>query len=199
MTEWNLDAVLRHPLAILLAGGLFTGVLAPFVVRGWEDRRRIHETKTELVTRITEAVTNLFMAVQFAQVGAASQTQEDFDAAYAAWQREQAILTSLLIAYFRDPAVETQWLRCKALATTYYVQSGIHDEDARTRYLHQVALGLWAHQPPLDLSEGGTVQPGVALAADAPDLTDVSVLRRQIQLALAQTVKLVIDARAQSG
>ena len=199
MAGSDLDAVFRHPFTLLLAGGLFTSLLAPFIVRNWEDRRRIHQTKTELVTRITEAVTNIFMATQFAQVGAASQTQEDFDAAYAAWEREKAILSSLLIAYFRDPTVELQWLRCKALATAYYVQSGIHDQDARTRYLEQVRLGLWAHQPPLDVSEGGTVQAGATLAADAPDLADVSVLRTQIQLALAQTVKLVIDARAQSG
>jgi hypothetical protein len=83
--------------------------------------------KVELVEHLITAVSAIFTATQFAQQGATTQTEDDFDEAYRAWQHEKAILTALLAAYFRSGEVDQRWLRCRTLATAYYVQSGIPD------------------------------------------------------------------------
>src|SRR3712207_436081 len=129
-----LGRVVGHPLTLLVLGAVLSGLLLPYVARGWQDQRKALEIKAALVERLTRAVVELATAAQFVLVGAASQSQEDFDKAYRTWQLEKSVLTSLLGAYFRDPVVAAAWTRCRALATAYYVQSGIAAGAGRERY-----------------------------------------------------------------
>ncbi len=189
--------LLSHPLVILLAGTFASGWLVPRITRRWQDQRRGLEVQAELVERVTSAVTAIFIATQFAQVGARSQTQEDFDKAYRSWEDEKAVLTALLKAYFRNDALDVQWLTCRALATAYYVQLGIKPEDRRCRYLHMVANGLEDKPEPLDLTD---VVPGdrerearTSGSSKRRDLTNVAVLHNQVRRELDRTVQLILD------
>ncbi len=187
-----LSRVLEHPLTLLLLGAALSGLLVPWVARGWQDQRKAFEVKAALAERLTRAVVEIATAVQFVLVRAASQSQEDFDQAYRTWQVEKSMLTSLLGAYFRDGAVTAAWTSCRALATAYYVQAGIPPGPGREQYLGAVAAGL-SQVPPSDVSDGqGDV---VTDRARGHILADPRVLRAELDRALTQCVSAVLDAR----
>lgn len=50
-------SLLRHPLVLLVAGGLFTAVLVPQVTRQWQDRQSEHEIKRSLLEEISSSAT----------------------------------------------------------------------------------------------------------------------------------------------
>jgi hypothetical protein len=184
--------VLAHPLMLLLLGAALSGLLVPWVARGWQDQRKALEVKAALAERLTAAVVEIATAVQFVLVGAASQSQEEFDKAYRTWQLEKSVLTSLLGAYFRDGAVTAAWTHCRALTTAYYVQAGIPAGPRREQYLGAVAAGL-TKVPPSDVSDdpGDVVMNG----AQSQVLADPRVLRAELDQALTQCVSTVLDAR----
>lgn len=192
-----MGAVLGHPLVVLLIGALLTGLLIPRLTQRWQDQRKALETKADLIERVSRAVAEIFVATQFAHVGATTQSQERFDDAYRAWQQEKVVLTSLLRAYFRSEELDQRWLRCRAVATAYYVQIGIADPDRRAGYLRTVSAGLVA-QPSRDLSEW--VDPGtpdLEVAVEA-DLTDVMQLRNEVWRYLDLTVAALRDSPIRS-
>ncbi len=188
--------VLGHPLVILIAGAFLTGWLIPRITRRWQDQRKALEIKADQIERVTSAVTEIFTATQFAQLGAESQTQEEFDEAYRTWQHDKAVLTHLIRVYFRSNALDNQWLRCRALATAYYVQVGIQDPEGRRQWLERVQYGLMATPDPIDFSDGDSPYSDLEDARpplSGPDLTDIQVLRLEINKALEGTVRLALD------
>lgn len=195
----ELGRVLGHPLTLLLAGAALSGVLVPMVARGWQDQRKALEVKAGLVERISRAVMDLATAVQFALVGASSQTQEQYDAAFRTWQLEKAVLTSLLTAYFRDGEVLRAWTRCRAWDTAYYVQTAIRGADAATTramragYLARVAAHL-AGNDPVDVSDDPRTGTGYDPAAGA-ELADPAALRARVDQSLAECVGAIVDSR----
>ncbi len=188
----GLANILEHPLLILVVGGVLSAVLAPRFAQRLQDRRKSLELKATLIERLTQAATEMFTATQFAQVGATSQDQAAFDAAYRDWQRSKAVINALLDAYFRDRAVNEAWLRCRAVTTAYYVQTGIADEARREAYLRRVAAGL-DQAPPQDWSE--EVIPTGTEPEPKTDLTTVSAVRTAAQAELRAAVNTVVDAR----
>lgn len=193
-------SILSHPLSLLIIGAALTGWLLPRVGRRWQDQRKALEVKASLVERVTRAVMDITTATQFTLVGAASQSQEDFDKAYREWQLEKWILTSIIGAYFRNADVSQAWLRCRSLATAYYVQSGIRRSDAETTaaarvaYLRSIEYALNL-SPPQDASDdprsfhappGGTGNDG---------LVDVLSLRDELQRALTECVAAIVDGQ----
>lgn len=192
--------VLGHPLLLLAVGSALSGWLLPRIAQQWQDQRKGLEIRTQLVERVVRAVTEMFTAVQFAQVGAESQTQIDFDQAYRSWQKEKAVLTSLLAAYFRNTSLDHKWIRCRALATAYYIQVGIRGRDGesaeerRRRYLSKVASGL-SRPVPEDYSEDvekELVPETAPSTSPALDLSDGTVLRLAVRRELDLTVQVMI-------
>jgi hypothetical protein len=194
MWDW-----LSHPLVVLTVGAALTGLLIPQLTQRWQDQRKALEIKAELIERVSRAVAEIFTAAQLASVGAASQTQDDFDDAYKAWIREKVILTSLLRGYFGDDRIDRAWSGCRGCAGAYYVQIGIRRDSpeetsrARTRYLRTVAAGL-ALDPPQDLSEDAF------LVEDVPDsgtaqIEDVLHLRTEVWRRLDVTVAAIRGGR----
>ncbi len=191
---------LNQPLTLLVVGAAVSGWLLPRLARGWQDQRTGLEIKASLVERVTRAVMNLTTAVQFVLVGAASQSQEDFDTAYRTWQLEKAVITSLVGAYFRAPEVVDAWVRCRALTTAYYVQAGIRrldaaaTEAARETYLRSVAFGM-SRSPAQDFSDDPRAFEEQADETPPTDLVDLLVLRRELERALTTCVTAIVDAR----
>jgi hypothetical protein len=78
--------VLGHPLVILLAGTLPTGLLVHTISKRRQRLEKALEINVGLVTAITERVTEFLMAVQFAEPRAHGHPQQQFDAALKDWE-----------------------------------------------------------------------------------------------------------------
>jgi hypothetical protein len=121
---------------------------------------------------VSRTVGEFFIATQLAQVDAQSQSQEEFDAAYVRWEVESAVLGAELRAYYPSEALHTEWARCDDLATAYYVQLGISDDQRRRSYLQQVQQNLH-------------LQPN-------SDLTNIEILRAEVLAARDEVIRGVL-------
>lgn len=166
-------ALLAHPLTLLLVAAAVSGLLVPRLTQQWQDHQQEVETRGELAARVSRTVGEITVATQLAQVGAPSQTQEDFDAAYVRWEVESAVLGAELRAYYREESLHRAWSRCTRLATAYYVQVGIDDAARRERYLREVQADLGL--------------------PDDVDLVDVEALRAALLSERDRVIKEVLD------
>jgi hypothetical protein len=131
VTLASVQSVLAHPLVVLAAGTALTGFLVPRLTERRQRSLKALELKTELVEQMTEEVTSFVMAIQFAELGAAGQTQEEFDAAYKRWEVAAAVIRARLEAYFGDHPLVADWAQLADILTRFYALAGTHDEDQR--------------------------------------------------------------------
>ena len=131
--EW-----LSHPLVLLLAGALVSGVLLPLLGRRWQDHAKALELKSALTDQLTEAVSEILLAVQFAELGAASQSQEDFDRAYLNWEIRKSKIGARVHAYFAHSDLDRQWSDLATSVTDLYVLTGIVEPPDRSAFLAQM-------------------------------------------------------------
>jgi hypothetical protein len=118
---------LAHPLVLLVVGAVFSSLVIPVFTRRWQNHQKELELKTGLVTEITQVVTSLVMSVQFAEMRAKSQSQEDFDAAYREWETGSAVIASKLRGYFPGTALAHDWGDLARLTTNFYALTGMGD------------------------------------------------------------------------
>jgi hypothetical protein len=78
----ELNAVLRHPLTLLVLDAALTGLIAPWITSQWQHQQKRLEIKAGLVTELSELVMRLTMAIQFVHLGSKSFSQDNFDTAY---------------------------------------------------------------------------------------------------------------------
>ena len=151
---------LGHPLVLLLVTAAVSGLLVPQLTQQWQEQQQQVAVRRDFAARVSRTVGEIFIATQLAQVGAVSQSQEEFDAAYVRWEVESSVLGAELRAYYPDESLHDAWHRCAELATAYYTQLGIVDDAQRRQYLDEVhrELGLPANV----------------------DLADIHVLRTQV-------------------
>jgi hypothetical protein len=135
VSEW-----LGHPFVLLVAGGILSSVVVPALTRRWQNHQKELELKTGLVTEITDVVTGLVMAVQFAELGSTTQTQEDFDTAYRDWETKSAVIASKLRAYFPKTTLVDEWHALSRLATNFYALTGMGER--KLAFLRQLLDGL---------------------------------------------------------
>lgn len=131
MTLASVTDVLAHPLVVLGAGTALTGFIVPRLAEGRQRSRKALELKTALVEQMTEEVTTFVMAVQFAELGAAGQTQEEFDASYKRWEVAAAVIRARLEAYFGDHRLVADWGELATVLTRFYALVAIRDEGQR--------------------------------------------------------------------
>ena len=128
--------IFSHPLFLLLVGALVSGLLIPWFTSRWQNHQKELELKTQLATDITETVTAFVLAIQFAELGAVGQSQEDFDAGYRDWEIRNAVISSKLRVYFPDPELRDEWSRFARFATDFYALSGSGlEKPAQTKRL----------------------------------------------------------------
>lgn len=127
--------LLSHPLLLLLVGAAISSVLLPWLTHQWQNHEKELEIKSILVQDINETVTDFVVAVQLAEVGAKSQTQEEFDKAYVDWEVKKRQLASRIRVYFPNSGIADDWDRYSKVVTDFYVLSGVYNESARTNML----------------------------------------------------------------
>lgn len=168
----NFNRLLAHPMTLLIVTAIVSGLLIPQFTQQWQDHQQQLDTRREFAARIARSVGEIFIATQLAQLRAASQSQEKFDAAYVRWEIESAVLDAELRAFYRTEPLHDAWSRCRQLTTAYYVQSGM-TTDRRTLYLKQLQK---------DLNLPSNI-----------DLTNLEVLRAQVMAERDNVIRKVLD------
>jgi hypothetical protein len=116
---------------LLLVGALISSILVPSLTRQWQNHEKELEMKSRLVEDMNNSVTDFVMAVQFAEVGATSQSQADYDKAYRDWEIKRGQLASKIRVYFPGSRIADEWSRYSRAVTDFYVLSGIREESKR--------------------------------------------------------------------
>lgn len=129
------SAFLQHPLTLLLIGAVLSSYLIPSWTRQWQNQQAELGTKVEIVNSVDRSSTQMIMAVQYAVVGAKSQSQSDYDNAYRQWQIDKQIIRSKLQAYFPDSQLVEDWSRFSEQLDEFYRISGSSDLAERKKYL----------------------------------------------------------------
>lgn len=133
----SLSQWLSHPLVLLIVGALISSYLIPALTRGWQDHQKELEIKIGLVDQVNEAILGIAMATQFAEVGAKSQTQEDFDKAYLEWEVKAAKIGSRIRGYLPE-GIYSDWHTYVGVVTDFYALTGILDEAKRKEILRKI-------------------------------------------------------------
>jgi hypothetical protein len=124
---------LVFPVVVLLAGAVVTGLLIPELTRRRDNQRKALEIKTELVGDISEAVMRFMVTIQFAVLGAVSQTQKEYDDAYKAWETKRAVLGTMLEAYFPKTGIADEWDNFEDNVSRFYALSGVSEVGEQRR------------------------------------------------------------------
>ena len=133
---------LAHPLLLLLAGAFLTSLVVPRLTRHSQNRDKELTIKSELFAEINDAVADFVTAIQFAELGAASQSQETFDAAYRKWIVASAVISSKIRVYFPDTPLARDWDEYGSAVERFYALSGIQDRQRRDDALREIAAAL---------------------------------------------------------
>jgi hypothetical protein len=126
-----LEAIAKHPLTLLLVGAVITNYLIPRVTRRWQDRQQEIELKTAFVGEVSDAVLEMLISVQYAEVGATSQSQEDYDESYRRWETARARIGARIRGYFPATGLQDRWRTLADAVTAAYALSGTHDTTLR--------------------------------------------------------------------
>jgi hypothetical protein len=178
--------LLVFPLVVLLAGAVVTGVLIPALSRRRDDYRKALEIKTDLVTDMSEAVTEFIMAIQFAVLG--GQDQKAYDEAFRSWEVRSAVIGTKLEAYFPGTSVAGAWTGFSDRVTRFYATTGIADPDRRRAAVE----GLLGHY---GLASGEEV--ARAVSGSRPSIDDQlawGTLKDAIQAEKSALIRTVLDA-----
>lgn len=127
MNVLDVGAILSHPLLLLVLGSVITSILISRVSRHWQNHEKELEVKIALTSKISDSVTRIVMAVQFAEVRAVSQTQADYDKAYLEWEVKRGEISSEIRSYFPDLSIADAWDQYSGVVTDFYVLSGSPD------------------------------------------------------------------------
>jgi hypothetical protein len=113
------------------------------------------------VSEISESVVSIIMAVQFAEVGAASQTQGKYDEAYQNWEIKRAVIGSKIRGYFPNTKIGTDWDKFSEIVSEVYALSGTTDDNFRKERVDKIRNHFpkskvdWDTLLHLDLKKGG--------------------------------------------
>lgn len=140
-----------NPMLILIVGALVTGLLVPYITNQWQNHQKELELKTDLVAEISDVVTRMILAIQFAEVGATSFTQEDYDKSYSNFLVSSAIIGSKIRSYFPDTQLGKEWDTNSKIIEDLYALSGITNETRRLELLQKINTYLSTDSAPIEL------------------------------------------------
>ena len=135
--RWTETYKLLEPFLLLLATAILTGYLAPKITQRWQKHQKALELKTTLVSEINENVLHIVMAIQFAEMGAHSQTQEEFDEAYSNWEVKRAKIGATLRSYFPRTKLVKDWDEFSEIVVQFYALTGMVDRQEQVNKLKE--------------------------------------------------------------
>jgi hypothetical protein len=127
-----------QPYLLLIATALISNFLVPAITRRWQDHQKELELKTGFVSEISESVMDILLAIQFAEVVARSQTQEQYDEAYRTWEKRKAVIGAKLRAYFPRTDLGPSWDQFGDIVSEVYALSGTSEPGERAEQLSKL-------------------------------------------------------------
>lgn len=161
ISKTDILEILKHPLFLLLVTALITQYLIPHITRRWQDHQKEIELKTGLVSEISESVLKVVIGTQFAELGAKSQSQEEFDSYFREWEIQRAVIGSKIRGYFSDADLGTEWDAFSEIVTEVYALAGTTDPTFRKERLGKLRVYFsgyaveWGTLENLELKSGG--------------------------------------------
>jgi hypothetical protein len=123
--------VVRHPLFLIAAGALVSGLLVPTLTRGAQDHKEALEIKSDLVTSVSEA-TNPFLAATLANILAHRGTiPKSYDKAYEEWYARGSVVAAKLQTYYPGHEVTQRWWGLTNRMRDIYYFFRLSTDDAR--------------------------------------------------------------------
>lgn len=150
----TIKEVLSNPFFLLLVGGVVSGLLIPYITNQWANHQKELELKTDLVAEISDVVTRMSLAMQFAELGATSFTQEEYDENYRDFLISSSIIGSKIRSYFPDTQLGKEWDTISLIIEDLYALTGIYDETARLELLQKINTYLYTDSAPIEENWG---------------------------------------------
>lgn len=133
----NIKNFLSSQLGLLILGALISSLIVPWFFQVWQDYQKELEIKTDLVGKISEAVTRIVMSTQFVllannynEIQTVEQHNEllnELNDEYREWEISSAVIGSQLQAYFPHTDLSNEWGSLK-------VSSGSFSENVTDFY-----------------------------------------------------------------
>lgn len=131
--------VLKHPLALLAAAAVVSGLLVPSFTRQWQISEKELELKAELVGDISQDTTDFLIAIQSSEVLARGRITgrrldkafDELNAAYFRFETRSALIDSRLDAYFADEELNFQWTVLAEALKRFYTYQALRDSEQR--------------------------------------------------------------------
>ena len=139
--EQVVSDLLRHPLFLLLATALISGLLVPFVASGWQRQQKENELNTVLVGEMADSVARILIATQFAVLSAPSQSPADFDNAYKNWEISRVVIKAKILGVTRKPGLAEEWDKFGERVTRFYAITAYHESPQGVADLNAIARG----------------------------------------------------------
>jgi hypothetical protein len=92
--------ILKHPLTLLLLGGLLTAVVGPFITRTWQTHERELEVKSELVDQMSQATAALMTSVHVREFNRGRFSGNEYLDAFRQWDEQSQVIDARLATYF---------------------------------------------------------------------------------------------------
>jgi hypothetical protein len=94
--------VLKHPLTLLVLGGVLTSIVGPFITRAWQNHERELEVKSELVDQMSQATAALMTSVHVREFNPGRYSEDEFLEAFRQWDERSQVIDARLATYFPD-------------------------------------------------------------------------------------------------
>ncbi len=138
----EIDQILKHPVFLLFMTALISSYLIPKITKRWQDHQKELELKTNFVSEISESVASIVTAVQFAELGAVSQTQSKYDEAYQNWEIKRAVIGSKIRGYFPNTRIGSDWDKFSETVTEVYALSGTTNDSYRKERIERIRVSF---------------------------------------------------------
>ena len=130
------ESYLSNPLLLLVVGAALSGLLIPYITAQWQNHEKELELKTNLVTRISEAVSRMLTTAQFS---AANRTdQAEYLQAYYEWEATHSAIGSYLRAYFPNTLISEEWDEYANVTTSFFRLTAINSLQEKQQLVGQI-------------------------------------------------------------
>ena len=106
------------------------------------ERDRTRKWLRDLASQIDASVTGFLMAIQFAEVGAASFSQADFDQSYVDWEIKRETIESVLRSHRLSDDIIARWDAFVTNVSEVYALSGTYAPAIRLPRLERIQAAL---------------------------------------------------------
>lgn len=159
MNKKSVFGGLKHPLLLIVVGALFSSLISTYIIpditRAWQDHQKELELKTDLVSKISEAVATTVVKGEISKGIPHPPHKEDkaLNDPLTNWKSSSAVIGSKLQAYFPDSELPQQWNNYSIILADLLFLSASNDTCHRIKYVQEIQQYYSASNPPVNTTE----------------------------------------------